>query len=364
MPVEDTITETKPDTKNDTATVTHPVTDTSNDKSSTILLIICVLGIYSSFLSWSYLQEKISTKNYSIQENEIEYFKAPLIINIIQSIFAIIIGSLYLSIKQKKFETPIQFLKSDFTLLKHFILISLTQSISSPISYQSLNHVNYLFFLLAKSCKLIPVMLIHYLIYNSKFPIFKYVVAIIITVGVLTFTISSSSQKKAKNNDGQTVLGLTYLIISLFLDGLTNSTQDQLFKDKSFKNYITGGHLMSGLNLLNCIFTTLYAMLFTNQIQYFLNFITKNGLDLFYDILLFGLFGSLGQIFIFLTLEKFNSIVLVTVTVTRKMISMCLSVFLFGHSLNLNQWFGLLLVFAGIFLESFSKMFQKKKKVL
>ena len=35
---------------------------------------------------------------------------------------------------------------------------------------------------------------------------------------------------KTKINDGNTLLGLTYLIGSMILDGLTNSTQDQLFK--------------------------------------------------------------------------------------------------------------------------------------
>ncbi|KAG7882630.1 hypothetical protein KL938_003053 [Ogataea parapolymorpha] len=63
-------------------------------------------------------------------------------------------------------------------MLRNFVLIALSQAVSSPIAYQSLNHLDYLFYLLAKSCKLIPVMLVHRLLYGSKFPTYKYVVAV------------------------------------------------------------------------------------------------------------------------------------------------------------------------------------------
>jgi UDP-galactose transporter B1 len=71
------------------------------------------------------------------------------------------------------------------------------------------------------------------------------------------------------------------------------------------------------------------------------------------DILLFGLMGSIGQCFIFFTLENFGSLVLVTVTVTRKMFSILLSVFWFGHSLSFGQWSSVFLVFFAIAWEAF-----------
>ena len=52
-----------------------------------------------------------------------------------------------------------------------------------------------------------------------------------VTVGVIIFTLSHSSTKsKADISDGKTALGMAQLIGSMLLDGLTNSTQDQLFK--------------------------------------------------------------------------------------------------------------------------------------
>lgn len=48
------------------------------------------------------------------------------------------------------------------------------------------------------------------------------------------------------------------------------------------------------------------------------------------------------------TLSTFSSLLLVTITVTRKMLTMILSVVWFGHTLGAKQWMGVGLVFGGI----------------
>lgn len=52
------------------------------------------------------------------------------------------------------------------------------------------------------------------------------------------------------------------------------------------------------------------------------------------------------------TLSTFSSVLLVTVTVTRKMFTMMLSVVAFGHRLTQMQWLGVGLVFGGIGVEA------------
>jgi len=51
-------------------------------------------------------------------------------------------------------------------------------------------------------------------------------------------------------------------------------------------------------------------------------------------------------------LATFSSVFLVTVTVTRKMVTMMLSVVAFGHRLTRMQWLGVALVFGGIGVEA------------
>ncbi|KAK4937142.1 UDP-galactose transporter, partial [Elasticomyces elasticus] len=52
------------------------------------------------------------------------------------------------------------------------------------------------------------------------------------------------------------------------------------------------------------------------------------------------------------TLSTFSSLLLVTVTVTRKMLSMVFSVVYFGHALSSMQWAGVGLVFGGVGAEA------------
>jgi UDP-galactose transporter B1 len=331
--------------------------------SNTLQLLGCVAAIYVSFLSWSYLQEKLTSSNYASDLTQPpQFFHAPLVINIVQCIFCIIFGSIYLSLKTSKSKNLKFFPKLNKNIILTLFAISISQSISAPLSYLSLDHVDYVLYLLAKSCKLIPVMLVHYLAFGTIYQKYKYIVAIIITLGVTIFTIGGmKSNIKSPGEDGNILLGLSMLCGSLFLDGFMNSAQDIMFK--KYGKFLTGAHLMTYLNFFTFINLLFYTLFFTSQFQNVFNFFKLNGYNALFDLIKFSLCGSLGQIFIFITLEKFSSVVLVTVTVTRKMLSMVSSVFLFGHVLSLNQWLGLLLVFIGVGLESFIKIFSKIIKV-
>jgi UDP-galactose transporter B1 len=62
------------------------------------------------------------------------------------------------------------------------------------------------------------------------------------------------------------------------------------------------------------------------------------------------------------TLSTFSSLLLVTITVTRKMLTMILSVVWFGHSLGSKQWMGVGLVFGGIGAEAVVNRQEKAAK--
>jgi len=79
-------------------------------------------------------------------------------------------------------------------------------------------------------------------------------------------------------------------------------------------------------------------------------------------VLAFCACGAIGQLFIYATLERFSSLLLVTVTVTRKMLTMLLSVLWFGHRLGGGQWMGVGFVFGGIAAEAYVQSLEKKAK--
>ncbi|GAB1739830.1 hypothetical protein NU219Hw_g4765t1 [Hortaea werneckii] len=343
-------------------------------QANTFRLVICVGGIYLSFLTWGILQERITTTNHGTPENP-EIFHYPVVMNTIQSLVATFLGYLYvLSIRTPTSPLPIFPTRS---ILPPLFLVALTSALASPFGYASLAHVDYITFILAKSCKLLPVMFLHVTLYGKRYPFYKYGVVALVTAGVALFTLSSksssSSKKKSSPGGSSSVYGLVLLAINLLFDGLTNSTQDDIYA--RFRPY-TGAQMMTALNLLSTLLTTLYLLLSPYLLPLLLNFSAVGNTDelstalaflsahpqVFRQIFGFALAGGVGQIFIFATLSHFGSLLLVTVTVTRKMLTMLLSVLWFGHRLTGWQWVGVGLVFGGVGVEGQIGKVEKARK--
>lgn len=254
-------------------------------------------------------------------------------------------------------------------------LVAVTSSLASPFGYASLKHVGYVTFILAKSCKLVPVMALHVGVFRKKYPLYKYAVVGLVTLGVAIFTLHHDSGKKkgGETTDRNVGWGLFLLAVNLLFDGLTNSTQDYVFgKYKGF----TGPQMMCAQNIMSTVLTSTWLLLApyisrtspgswlglspgSDELRSAVDFV-GNHASVGWDILAFAACGAIGQVFIFYTLSQFSSLLLVTVTVTRKMLTMILSVLWFGHRLSPMQWLGVAFVFGGVGAEA---LIQRREKV-
>ncbi|KAK3723494.1 UDP-galactose transporter [Vermiconidia calcicola] len=341
--------------------------------ANTMNLLICVGGIYASFLTWGVLQELITTTNYG-NDSKPEVFKYPLVMNTVQSTFAALLGYVYILFTRKSpSDLPVFPSRRIFWPL---CLVSITAAMSSPFGYASLQHVDYITFILAKSCKLLPVMFLHVTLYRKRYPFYKYAVVGLVTSGVAIFTLHQSSGSKKKGAGGSSLYGLMLLGINLLFDGLTNSTQDDIYA--RFRPY-SGQQMMCALNIMSTVLTSCFLLVSpflvrsgigsylgvdpksAGEYQEALAFIQRHP-AVGWDILGFAACGALGQVFIFMTLSIFGSLLLVTVTVTRKMLTMIISVIWFGHSLTGMQWLGVGLVFGGVGIEAELNKREKKAK--
>ncbi|OCL09715.1 UAA transporter [Glonium stellatum] len=337
-------------------------------------LLVCVGGIYMSFLSWALLQERITTTRYGTSSAP-QRFTYSVFLNTIQSAFAAVTGYLYSTPRGSR-ASPIF---PSRTILGPLILVAITSSLASPFGYASLKHLDYVTFILAKSCKLLPVMLLHISVFRKRYPIYKYAVVALVTLGVAVFTLHhpSSSKKAGKGNaNGSSAFGLLLLGINLLFDGLTNSTQDYIFQ--TFRPY-SGPQMMCAQNIMSTVLTAGYLLvspfLANTPVGAFVGMQPSAGGELIealefvrrypavgWDVLGFAACGAVGQVFIFYTLSHFSSLLLVTVTVTRKMLTMLLSVVWFGHRIQGMQWVGVGLVFGGIGAEGLITRREKAAK--
>lgn len=359
----------------------------SQSQGSMFSLIICVSGIYASFLTWGLLQERIATTPYNTEPSTwmnkpntgeaVEYFRYPIFVNTIQALFAFISGSLYLSCSTGRYS-----LIPSRAALPPLALVSITTTLASPFGYASLAHVDYLTFVLAKSCKLLPVMALHITLFNKRYPLSKYLIVLAVTAGVAVFTLyhppKPGKPSKTKSASTSSYYGLSLLGVNILFDGLTNTIQDHIFKSPHRYGPVKGPQMMVSSNLLGFLLQTgwlLLTPLIPSTLLHTFNVPSNATSDLtdayafiarhpaiLHDILGFCVAGAIGQLFIFATLERFSSLVLVTVTVTRKMLTMVLSVVWYGKRLTGMQWAGVALVFSGVAAEAWLSQAEKKAK--
>lgn len=339
---------------------------------------MCVLTPLGS-LTWAYLQEKLTTTPYGAADAP-EVFKYPVFLNTIQSLFAAVTGYAYLAWSGRSAPSLPPVFPSRGIVVP-LALVAVTSSLASPFGYASLAHIDYVTFLLAKSCKLVPVMVLHTTLFGRRYPMYKYAVVGAVTLGVAVFTLHSGAGSKKKKGgagvDANAPWGMLLLGINLLFDGLTNTTQDHIFA--TFRGY-TGPQMMCANNVLSTAVTATYLALSPwlvstglgawfgmdvagggGEFRAALAFMARHP-GVWADVLGFAACGAVGQVFIFYTLATFSSVLLVTVTVTRKMVTMALSVLAFGHTLSGMQWAGVGLVFGAIGAEARIATVEKQKK--
>jgi UDP-galactose transporter B1 len=212
------------------------------------------------------------------------------------------------------------------SLFLRYLQCALFITFAAPFGFAALSHVSYPAMVLAKSCKLVPVMVMNVLLYRRSFARHKYVVVTLVTVGITMFMGFGGDGGGKHRNGGQgnstlmhSIIGMSYLLINLVLDGATNSTQDEIFA----RYKVSGQQMMLWINLLCTLLTSLISVLPLPYIPVLhpskggeaelrgaLHFL-RNHPSIIYPLVQFALTGALGQLFIFETLQHFGSLTLV-----------------------------------------------------
>jgi UDP-galactose transporter B1 len=184
-------------------------------------------------------------------------------LNTIQSSFAAVVGLLYLVASRPK-GTPIPPIIPSMSMVLPLLTVALTTALASPFGYASLAHIDYITYLLAKSCKLLPVMALQVTLFGRRYPRYKYMVVAAVTAGVAVFTLHSGKARQSKGNAGDdddktrnATWGMVLLGVNLLFDGLTNTTQDWIFRQVQF----SGPQMMCAINILMTLVTGTYLVL-------------------------------------------------------------------------------------------------------
>eukprot|EP00536_Pseudo-nitzschia_multiseries_P000612 jgi/Psemu1/321703/estExt_fgenesh1_pg.C_70053 len=312
-------------------------------------LIFVASGICFCYWFYGFLQEKLITKS---------RLGATFIL-VIQTFANVLVAAIW-----QRIETPpVQSKQSDPKTkmgLNHPLLFvtSSCYVIAMVGSNESLRYVPYPVAVLAKSCKLIPTMVMGSLIERRQYSVQQWMSAICISAGIALFNFSRMPQNQAEsssttNDDGGYWTGMLLLSLSLCMDGFLGAFQGILKRPgtgpiEKRQRPPTAVETMLFVNAY-ALFLLIPLSMVTGQWGDGIRLLKYNE-QLRMNITILTGVVSIGQIFIFLCITWYSSLVTTTITTTRKFFTILFSVLHFGHSFTVGQWTSVLMVFGGLYL--------------
>ncbi|XP_078429641.1 UDP-galactose transporter 3 [Wolffia australiana] len=307
-----------------------------------LVMAFCVAGIWSAYITQGVLQETLSTKRFGPDGQRFEHLA---FLNLAQNVVCLIWSFLMLKLWSKGSNGGAPWWS--------YWSASITNTIGPAMGIEALKYISYPAQVLAKSSKMIPVMLMGTFLYGIRYTLLEYICTLLVAGGVSSFALMKTSSKTmSKLAHPNAPLGYGLCFLNLAFDGFTNATQDSI-SEKYPKT--TAWDIMLGMNLWGTLYNVacmfgwgggggLAAVRFCQEHP-----------EAAWDVLVYCLCGAVGQNFIFLTISRFGSLANTTITTTRKFMSIVVSSLLSGNPLSSGQWGSVVMVFAGLSYQIFLK---------
>lgn len=266
-----------------------------------------------------------------------ERFKDSQFLVFVNRILALLVAGIYVcSTSQPRHVAPVY----------KYSYSSISNVLSSWCQYEALKFVSFPTQVLAKSSKVIPVMLMGKIVSNKTYPWHEYFTATLLSAGVSVFLLSKNEPGHTHTTQ-TTVAGIIILAGYMGFDSFTSNWQSELFSSYKMSSF----QMMVGVNFFSSLFT-LGSMVFRGTLLSNLAFLLNHSEFLFHAVVL-SICSAVGQLFIFYTIKQFGPLVFTLIMTTRQALSIFISCVVYGHSMDLQAVVGVLLVFTSLFLRMY-----------
>mmetsp|Transcript_18187 Transcript_18187/g.25237 ORF Transcript_18187/g.25237 Transcript_18187/m.25237 type:complete len:408 (-) Transcript_18187:97-1320(-) len=322
---------------------TVTMTEAKGGLSDSVKLLIGAGGIYGAFLYYGSLQEDV----FRYTSADGIAFKQAWFLQVLEALANVLIGFIGMQLSGPTKGIPLTMFGISGAAqvsAKACTSLSLANGLSFPVAT------------LAKSGKMAPVMAGSLLLGGATYTVREYLQVAAIIGGTAIVSMGKKKGGGAENS----VMGVAFIVASLVLDGVTAGFQKRLKAETAKAGVKPKPYdFMFWTNLFMFITAALVAGgmgEMTTGVEY----CTQNP-EIMSKIVKFSLCSAIGQSFIFYTIANFDPLILATVTTTRKVFSVLLSIFLKGHSLSGTGWAGIALACSGIIAEMQAKRAGKAK---
>jgi len=280
-------------------------------------------------------------------------------------------------LKEKKF--PITMKERKVPLYMWIIMVILFFATSVLNNLVFSYNISIPIHIIFRSSSIITTMLMSWLILKRKYSLQQILSIVIVTIGLIATTLSSSNQKNNKIEEKNTnfenwIKGIFLLVVSSFTGALMGIYQEYVFKKypNTWKECLFYKHLLS---LPIFFFLTpqikeqwnLFLSSSKNKLGYYIpilpNSISKIEIQWIWYLLIINI---LTQYICISSVQKLSSIcssvTLNLILNIRKFVSLLISVIYYKNPFSLMSWFGSIFVFIGILMYTKASEISKKKQ--
>ncbi|KAL0231474.1 hypothetical protein GEMRC1_010878 [Eukaryota sp. GEM-RC1] len=223
-------------------------------------------------------------------------------------------------------------------------------------SNMSLRWLTYITRVLLKSCKMIPVLFGGVILRKKKYSWTKYLSVLVVTSGIVMFMYFNPHSTSTTKEKSIIWPGLLLASLSLVFDGFTGAAQDFCVI-----HYGTSvGDFLFYINFYGMLIMLAISLVF-GEFFAAIKFIYLHP-EISNHLIGFCFTGVFGQILLYTILRQTSALVVATITTTRKLFTVILSVIVFGHQLLSLQWLAIGIVFGGFFFDTFTRKRSEKVK--
>ncbi|GBF92343.1 UDP-galactose UDP-glucose transporter [Raphidocelis subcapitata] len=317
------------------------------DLRTSVLLLLCAGGIYGAYLTQGVVSERLQISRFGAAQERFSNLEA---LNGAQSLVCFVWAYAIVLLQRRAAGKGAAEEEAGMPAWHDYWRPALTNSVGPAFGMIALKNISYPAQVLAKSTKMVPVMVVGTVLHGKRYSPLEYVCMMLVGVGVGLFARKSSSKVTTRLAAPNAPLGYTLCLLNLILDGYTNAAQDEINRRYKRNSPV---HMMAWMNFWCALYYGAY--LAASGVGGGLLAFCGRHPEAARDVLLFCVCGAVGQLFIFYTIKRFGALASTLICTTRKFFTILASVLLVGNPLLPAQWAAVGLVFGGLIASAVAK---------
>ncbi|GAA5942139.1 hypothetical protein JCM10213_003814 [Rhodosporidiobolus nylandii] len=338
--------------------------------TSRISLLLHAAGLIVVYSLYGVLQERIMKRS-TYGPND-EHFTSSSLLICFNRIFSVAVGVSILVYKSARRPEDGAFSQRIKPASPHFAYASVAvfNFLSTSCQYQALRYVSYTTQSLAKTSKMIPVLVVGALVWKKQHKQKEWVAAGVIALGCTTYLFSTpptphgshGAAAAAGNGNSDLLNGLAgtfFLVGYLFFDGLVSTTQEKVFGKNPSSSDPFGPDSpvldqMVWTNIFAFLIAVVMSLASTATGGFWTNFelLLTSG-SLLWDVCVFSAASAIGLIILLNTIASFGALTSSLIMTIRQFLSILVNAGIFGTFAQVSMigWTGVFWVASGIYIK-------------